>query len=164
MRGNAPVIGGEAAPSLPSLADGDGEAGKPRFAITIRLTLAPTSHDILAEILAVKNLGSDPLAVQKLFLCPFARGDAPPTRVPMPVNVWKGWNESCWRLADGARYGAVSHDESADGFNLWTEADGRQHADIPFRPATNPITLAPGETLAAPRPMGALLRVMGERP
>ena len=138
-----------------SLVTGDGEGLA--FAITIRLTLAPKNPEILAEILAVKNLGGGPLAVQKLFLCPFAGGDAPPTRIPMPVNVWKGWNESCWRLADGARYGAVSHDESADGFNLWTEADGRQHADIPFRPTTNPIILAPGESLAAPRPMGAII-------
>ncbi|MBR3087340.1 MAG: hypothetical protein IKH04_13165 [Kiritimatiellae bacterium] len=134
----------------------------PAFAIAIRLTLAPSSPDILAEILSVRNLGATPLSVQKLFLCPFAAGDAPPERVPMPVNVWKGWNESWWRLADGARYGAVSHDESADGFNLWTEADGRQHADIPFRPLANPVTLAPGETLQAPRPMSALLRCIAE--
>ncbi|MBQ7666914.1 MAG: hypothetical protein IJS46_02840 [Kiritimatiellae bacterium] len=132
-------------------------APAPGFAITIRLTLAPSSPDILAEILSVQNLGAVPLEVQKLFLCPFAGGDAPPERVPMPVNVWKGWNESHWRLAGGARYGAVSHDESADGFNLWTEADGRQHADIPFRPLPQPVTLAPGETLAAPRPMSARL-------
>ena len=60
-------------------------------------------------------------------------------------------------VGDGAQYGARSLDESADGFNLWTEADGRQHADIPFRPASSPIVLAPGETLSAPRPMGAIL-------
>ena len=132
-----------------------GAEGGTSFAIAIRLTLAPDNPDILAEILSVKNLGGEPLSVQKLFLCPIAGGDAPPVRVPMPVNVWKGWNESHWRLADGARYGAVSHDESADGFNLWTEADGSQHADIPFRPRTAPVTLAPGEALNAPRPMGA---------
>ena len=132
-----------------------GAEGGTSFAIAIRLTLAPDNPDILAEILSVKNTGGEPLSVQKLFLCPIAGGDAPPVRVPMPVNVWKGWNESHWRLADGARYGAVSHDESADGFNLWTEADGSQHADIPFRPRTAPVTLAPGEALNAPRPMGA---------
>ena len=134
---------------------GEKNASGASFAIAIRLTLAPDNPDILAEILSVKNLGGEPLSVQKLFLCPIAGGDAPPVRVPMPVNVWKGWNESHWRLADGARYGEVSHDESADGFNLWTEADGSQHADIPFRPRTAPITLAPGEALNAPRPMGA---------
>ena len=134
---------------------GEKNASGTSFAIAIRLTLAPGNPDILAEILSVKNLGGEPLSVQKLFLCPIAGGDAPPVRVPMPVNVWKGWNESHWRLADGARYGAVSHDESADGFNLWTEADGSQHADIPFRPRTAPVTLAPGEALNAPRPMGA---------
>ena len=127
------------------------------FAITLRFTLAPDSPKILAEILAAKNLGAEPLAIQKLFLCPFAGGSMPPKRVPTAVNVWKGGNESYWRLANGARYGARSLDESADGFNLWTEADGRQHADIPFRPAPSPIVLAPGETLSAPRPMGAIL-------
>ena len=141
-------------------AGGSGGAASPSFAITVRLTLAPSSPDILAEILSVQNLGASPLSVQKLFLCPFAAGDAPPERVPMPVNVWKGWNESWWRLADGARYGAVSHDESADGFNLWTESDGRQHADIPFRPLADPVTLAPGETLTAPRPMAARIRLL----
>ena len=134
---------------------GEKDASGASFAIAIRLTLAPDNPDILAEILSVKNLGGEPLSVQKIFLCPIAGGDAPPVRVPMPVNVWKGWNESHWRLADGARYGAISHDESADGFNLWTEADGSQHADIPFRPRTAPVTLAPGEALNAPRPMGA---------
>ena len=134
-------------------------APAPGFALTLRLTLAPSSPDILAEILSVQNLGGAPLDVQKLFLCPYAGGDAPPARVPMPVNVWKGWNESHWRLSDGARYGAVSHDESADGFNLWAEADGRQHADIPFRPLPQAVTLAPGETLAAPRPMAARLLI-----
>ena len=78
-------------------------------------------------------------------------------RIPTAVNVWKGGNESYWRLADGSRYGARSLDDSADGFNLWTEADGRQHADIPFRPAPSSIVVAPGETLSAPRPMGAIL-------
>ena len=143
---------------------GSGGAAIPSFSIAIRLTLAPSSPDILAEILSARNLGASPLSVQKLFLCPFAAGDAPPERVPMPVNVWKGWNESWWRLADGSRYGAVSHDESADGFNLWTETDGRQHADIPFRPLADPVTLAPGETLSAPRPMTALLRLLPSGP
>ena len=70
---------------------------------------------------------------------------------------------SDWRLADGSCYGARSLDPSADGFNLWTEADGRQHADIPFRPANNPIALAPGETLDATRPMGAILVLEPQR-
>jgi hypothetical protein len=38
---------------------------------------------------------------------------------------------------------------------LWTEANGQQHADIPFRPKASPVALKPGETLLAPRPMGA---------
>ena len=138
-----------------SLVTGDGK--DTAFAVTIRFTLAPSSSEILAEILSVRNLGTKPLAVQKLFLCPFAGGDTPPKRIPTAINVWKGGNESYWRLADGARYGARSLDESADGFNLWTEADGLQHADIPFHPAPSPIVLAPGETLSAPRPMGAVL-------
>ena len=154
--GGAP--GGRAIPPLvtrnPSLVTGD---GKGNFAITLRFTLAPNDPEILAEILSVQNLGDGPLGIQKLFLCPLAGGDAPPERVPTAINVWKGGNESYWRLADGSRYGARSLDPSADGFNLWTEADGRQHADIPFRPAADPVTLAPGETLAAPRPMGAVL-------
>ena len=141
----------------PSPVTGDGASGAAAFAIAIRLTLAPSRPDILAEVLSVQNLDSAPLSVQKLFLCPFAGGDTPPTRIPTAINVWKGGNESYWRLADGSRYGVRSLDPSADGFNLWTEADGRQHADIPFRPATNPVTLAPGETLLAPRPMGAVL-------
>ncbi len=147
--------GGASRPGEPVGADL--RAARPAFAVTLRFTLAPDSPEILAEILSVRNIGTVPLSIQKLFLCPFAGGDAPPKRVPTPVNVWKGGEESYWRLADGARYGARSLDPSADGFNLWTEADGRQHADIPFRPATDPITLAPGETLPAPRPMGAVM-------
>ena len=136
----------------------EGVGGRgPAFSVTLRLTLAPNDPDILAEIISVENIGSDPLSVMKVFLCPIAGDATPPVRVPMPVNVWKGWNESHWRLADGARYGAISHDESADGFNLWTEANGQQHADIPFRPKATPVTLAPGGLLAAPRAMGARL-------
>ena len=142
---------------LSSLVTGDGKGIA--FAITLRFTLAPESPEILAEILSVQNLGARPLGIQKLFLCPLAGGDAPPERVPTAINVWKGGNESYWRLADGSRYGARSLDPSADGFNLWTEVDGRQHADIPFRPVVDPVILAPGETLAAPRPMGAVLVV-----
>ena len=155
--GGAP--GGRALPPLvtrhSSLVTGDGKGIA--FAITLRFTLAPDCPEILAEILSVQNLGDGPLGIQKLFLCPLAGGDAPPERVPTAINVWKGGNESYWRLADGARYGARSLDPSADGFNLWTEADGRQHADIPFRPAPAPITLAPGETMTAPPPMDAIL-------
>ena len=147
--------GGASRPGEP--AGADLQADRPAFAVTLRFTLAQDSPEILAEILSVRNIGTVPLSIQKLFLCPFAAGDEPPKRVPTPVNVWKGGNESYWRLADGSRYGARSLDPSADGFNLWTEADGRQHADIPFRPATAPVTLAPGEPLAAPRPMGAIL-------
>jgi hypothetical protein len=143
--------------SVVLVGEGGDEVAAAGFAITIRITLAPGSAEILAVILSVRNLGTKPLAVQKLFLCPIAGGDAPPKRIPTAINVWKGGNESYWRLADGARYGARSLDDSADGFNLWTEADGRQHADIPFRPAPSPIVLAPGETLSAPRPMGAIL-------
>ena len=143
--------------SVVLVGEGGGEAADGGFATTLRFTLAPGSAEILAEILSVRNLGTKPLAVQKLFLCPFAGGDTPPKRIPTAINVWKGGNESYWRLANGARYGARSLDDSADGFNLWTEADGRQHADIPFRPAPSPIVLAPGETLSAPRPMGAIL-------
>ena len=132
---------------------GRGEA----FSVTVRLTLAPNAPDILAEIRSVRNIAAVPLSVMKVFLCPMAGGTEPPVRVPMPVNVWKGWNESYWGLADGARYGAISHDESADGFNLWTEANGEQHADIPFRPKASPVTLKPGESRLAPRPMGARL-------
>ncbi len=143
--------------SVVLVGESGGEAAASGFAIALRFTLAPGSSEILAEILSVRNLGTKPLAVQKLFLCPFAGGDTPPKRIPTAINVWKGGNESYWRLADGARYGARSRDESADGFCLWTEADGRQHADIPFRPAPSPIVLAPGETLSAPRPMGAIL-------
>ena len=136
----------------------EGVGGRgPAFSVTLRLTLAPNDPDILAEVIAVKNIGSEPLSVMKVFLCPVAGGPTPPVRVPMPVNVWKGWNESHWRLSDGARYGAISYDESADGFNLWTEANGQQHADIPFRPKAIPVTLAPGGLLAAPRAMGARL-------
>ena len=157
--GESGAPGGRALPPLvtrhSSLVTGDGKGIA--FAITLRFTLAPGSPEILAEILSVQNLGDGPLGIQKLFLCPLAGGDAPPERVPTAINVWKGGNESYWRLADGSRYGARSLDPSADGFNLWTEADGRQHADIPFRPSPEPITLAPGETLEAPRPMGAVL-------
>ena len=133
--------------------------GSPRhgFVVTLRFTLAPGSPEVLAEILAVRNLGSEPLSIEKIFLCPLAGGDAPPEREPTAINVWKGGDESYWRLADGRRYGARSLDESADGFNLWTEPDGRQHADVPFRPAPVPVVLAPGETLLAPRPMGATI-------
>lgn len=131
--------------------------GKSPFAVSVRLTLSPYDTDILAEILSVKNTGDNPLEIMKVFLCPVAGDEIPPERVPMPVNVWKGWNESHWKLFDGARYGAISYDESADGFNLWTEANGAQHADIPFRPKTSPVTLQPGEKLAAVRPMGARL-------
>ena len=163
--GESGAPGGRALPPLvtrhSSLVTGEGKGTA--FALTIRLTLAPESPEILAEILSVKNTGDKPLAIQKLFLCPIAVGDAPPKRIPTAVNVWKGGNESYWRLADGSRYGARSLDDSADGFNLWTEADGRQHADIPFRPANNPIALAPGETLDAPRPMGAILVLEPQR-
>ena len=147
--------GGASRPGEPVGADR--RAACPAFAVTLRFTLAPDSPEILAEVLSVRNIGTVPLSIQKLFLCPFAGGDAPPEREPTAINVWKGCNESYWRLADGRRYGARSLDESADGFNLWTEPDGRQHADIPFRPAPAPVVLAPGETLRAPRPMGATL-------
>ena len=61
------------------------------------------------------------------------------------------------RIWIGTGEGITACDRNSGAVTVYSEADGRQHADIPFRPAPSPIVLAPGETLSAPRPMGAIL-------
>ena len=55
-----------------------------------------------------------------------------------PVALWKAAGRFCDVIT----------------FNLWVDAEGRQHPDIDFVPET-PVVLAPGARHVPPSPMGA---------
>ena len=135
---------------------GEGEAGKTRFAINARVSLAPERGEALVELLSVENLGDAPFKVRGLFFRPWSNAEKPrPGR-----NVEKLYNapaEGRWLLPDGSQWGVTTHDfEGLSAMRLWTSPEGVQHPDVAFRLPV-PAVLAPGETLAPGFPIGALL-------
>ena len=140
-----------------------GGAAKPAFAITDRLSVAPGSGEVLAEIVSLENLGEEPLSVRYLFLRPFAVEKSPAaaelTSVP---DLWKGPVEAYWRLSDGTCWGVVSHDAGVVSALLWTGRErGEQHPDVRCS-AGGTFTLAPGESYRPPVPFGAVIRLVSD--
>ena len=129
--------------------------GKSRLALTLRTVMAPERRDFVGEIVSLRNLGSAPLKVVRLFLRPFA-AEKPDGEWPCVPNLWKGAAESRWKYKGGATYGAVSHDPDAAYFRLWIDSNGGQHPDITFVPP-EPLTLSAGRDYRPPRPMSALI-------
>ncbi len=124
------------------------------FAFTHRLSLAPGSADILAEIVSLENIGTEPFKVQFLFMRPFAIQAWPGETETVP-NLWKGPVEDYWTLDDGSRWGVASYDPGVLKVSLWyREADKSQHPDVRCR-EDDPFTLAPGATFRPSVPMGA---------
>jgi len=145
----------------PSLVTGDGEGGKTAFAITDRLSLAPGSADILAEIVLLENVGADPIAVEYLFLRPLAAEERPtPCRGATVPNLWKGPVEGWWRLSDGSRWGVSSRDPGVVSASLWfRKEDATQHPDVRCL-GVPPFTIAPGAAFRPPLPIGSRIRLL----
>lgn len=144
-----------------------GLAGSPRggadggaaFAITTRLSLAPGSRQLLAEILSVENLGDKPIESWQPFLRTWSL-EAKPEPVRMVLDRWAAPCEAEWRLPDGGSWGIVSSDPSAKRFRFFLDPKGRQHPDARFfavdpqgRAANFPI--AHGETWRPATPPSA---------
>ena len=145
-------IGGEAALNR------DGEGGTPAFAVTHRLTLAPGSRDVLAEIVSLENLGSEPLFVKQLFLRPYSLEEKP-VAVPFAPNVLHGPCEAAWRLPGGGSWGVSSRDEAAARFRFFVDRAGVQHPDARFAPDARAagFALDPGAVWRPSVPHSALL-------
>lgn len=136
----------------------EGEADSARFAITDRLSLAPGSSEVLAEIVSLENTGSASIPVRFLFLRPFAAQAAPPKAAKTSVpNLWNAPLEADWLLSDGSRFGFSTRDQAVSSAILWCDAHGGQHPDVRCL-GLPPFTLAPDETFLPPRPIGARLR------
>ena len=156
---DAPVIGGNAAPSLPpARRPVMGEGGTPAFAVTHRLTLAPGSRDVLVEIVSLENLGSAPLFVKQLFLRPYSLEEKP-VAVPFAPNVLHGPCEAAWRLPGGGSWGVSSRDGAAARFRFFVDRAGVQHPDARFTPDARAagFALDPGAVWRSSVPHSALL-------
>ena len=156
---DAPVIGGNAAPSSPPAGRPViGEGGTAAFAVTHRLTLAPGSRAFLAEIVSLENLGSEPLFVKQLFLRPHSLEEKP-VAVPFAPNVLRGPCEAAWRLPGGGSWGARSFDDSAVRFRFFIDRAGVQHPDCRFAPDAHAagFPLAPGTVWRPSVPHSATL-------
>ena len=149
------------APAAPVAAGGSGGAAHPSFAITDRLSLAPGSADILAEIVLLENVGADPIAVEYLFLRPLAAEERPtPCRGATVPNLWKGPVEGWWRLSDGSRWGVSSRDPGVVSASLWfRKEDATQHPDVRCL-GVPPFTIAPGAAFRPPLPIGSRIRLL----
>ena len=123
------------------------------FVLEHRITVAPDRKDFLCEVVGLENTGCSPFSVKRFYMCPFAAEDRPSVKRGVP-NVWKGDRECYWKMSDGRLYGMVSSDPAAEWFNLWIDAEGRQHPDIDFVPETA-VVLAPGARHVPPSSMGA---------
>ena len=132
------------------------DAKAPSFAITDRLSIAPGSADILAEIVSLENIGESPIDVEYLYMRPFAAEPRPaPVHGETVPNLWKGPVEGWWRLSDGSVWGVVSSDPGVVSAKLWFRKEtGSQHPDVRCA-GVPPFTLAPGETWTPPFPIGA---------
>ena len=130
-----------------------GRAAEQAFLLEHRVTVAPERTDFLCEVVGVENTGHSTFSVKRFYLCPFAAEERPSVQKGVP-NLWKGDRECYWKLSDGRSYGMVSSDCAAEWFNLWIDAEGRQHPDIDFVPET-PVVMALGARYAPSTPMGA---------
>ena len=126
------------------------------FAMTARLSLAPDSSDVLAEIVSAENLSAFPLHVERVFMRPYA-ATAKPEGVPTVPKLWEGPHDGWWRLPDGRRFGAVSHDASSCSFRFYIDKKGVQHPDAPFV-EDGPFEIPPRATWRPSWPMGARLQ------
>ena len=129
------------------------------FAITLRFTLAPSSRMVLAEILAIENLGDRPIEAWEPFMRPWSLVERPEA-VPHVLDAWGQPLVAEWRLPGGGAWGVRSSDLAAKRFRFFIDANGRQHPDVRFhavdgqgRSAVAPI--APGETWRPATPMTA---------
>ena len=143
--------------TLRSTSDGDDIPEPLAFAVTHRLTLAPGSRAILAEIVSLENLGSAPLFVKQLFLRPYSLEEKP-VAVPFAPNVWRGPCEAAWRLPGGGSWGVSSRDEAAARFRFFVDRAGVQHPDARFAPDARAagFALAPGAVWRPSVPHSAL--------
>ncbi len=131
----------------------------PSFAITTRLSLAPDSRDLLAEILAVENLGERPIEGWLPFLRPYS-SERKPAPVPKVLDRWAAPCEAEWRLPGGGSWGIRSSDLSAKRFRFFVDKSGRQHPDARFAPVdalghADRRPIAPGETWRPATPPSA---------
>ena len=135
-----------------------GEGGTPAFAVTHRLTLAPGSRDVLAEIVSLENLGSAPLFVKQLFLRPYSLEEKP-VAVPFAPNVLHGPCEAAWRIPGGGSWGVSSRDGAAARFRFFVDRAGVQHPDARFAPDARAagFALDPGAVWRPSVPHSALL-------
>ncbi len=130
-----------------------GRAAGFSFSLEHCMTVAPDRTDFLCEIVGVENTGRSAFSIRRLYMCPFA-AEARPVVLKGVPNLWKGIRECSWRMSGGRLYGMASSDPSAQWFNLWIDADGRQHPDIDFAPETD-FLLSPGERYSPKSPMSA---------
>ena len=132
---------------------------KARFAITHRLSLAPGSAEILAEIVSLENIGDAPFTVQALMMRPFAV-EKLPAEVETVPNLWKGPVEDYWELTGGSRYGIASTDPGVLKASLWRkEGSTAQHPDVRCLSGRN-FALAPGAVYRPDIPTAARIRFL----
>ena len=119
------------------------------FAMTLCFTLAPSSCEVLAEILAIENLGDRPIEDWEPFMRPWSLEEKP-VAVPHVQTLWGLPLVAEWRLPGGGAWGVRSTDLAAKRFRFFTDATGRQHPDARFHAVDGQgrsaaATIAPGE-------------------
>ncbi|MBR4613547.1 MAG: hypothetical protein IKO40_12625, partial [Kiritimatiellae bacterium] len=142
-----------------SLVTGDGEGDNVAFAITVRLSLAPSATTLLAEIVSVENTGRTPLDARQFLMRPWSL-DENPEAVKKVLDCWGVPCEAEWRIAGGGSWGISSRDATAKRFRFFIDRKGLQHPDARFaavdavgQSAASPI--GPGETWEPTSPMSA---------
>ena len=133
------------------------------FAFTHRLSLAPGTADILAEIVSLENAGSVPIDVRCIFMRPFAVQRDPVEARSVP-NLWKGPVEGFWLLSDGSRWGVSTRDPRVLKAALWRkDGETAQHPDVRCMEG-EPFTLAPGASFRPSSPIGARIKYLQPDP
>ena len=130
------------------------------FAITHRLSLAPNSTEILAEIVSIENTGNAQFLMTQLMMRPFAIEKEPAETRHAP-NLWKGPVKGYWLLSDDSRWGVESFDQGVLGASLLLNG-GTQHPDVRCM-AGGPCILKPGQVWTPPVPMAVRVRRVTEK-
>ena len=122
--------------------------GSVPFELVHRLTVAPKAAEFVAEVVSLKNIGTEPFDVGNFY---FTEVVLPWGKVYVKADenvpaLWKGRRESRWYHKDDHRYiGGATSDDGFGSISFWLEKSGQPHCDARFSPG-GAFTVEPGET------------------
>ena len=128
---------------------GEQPKGPQAFALTHRVTVFNDKPWFLCELVAAKNLGTEPIDVNAFYFrqyAPYAPDKASLPAAPTVPNLWKAPSCDAWFAKDGVFFGGWTCAPTVTmfGYHLMNN-NTSQHPDAMFAPEYE-LLLKPGET------------------